>query len=283
MLVAKASGGEERVASGTLPLTLKLEPKTRTAALKDPYNLSLFIPFLVSIVVVFVSYFAYLAHFFIRRRPERDYLPVFWRKGEFGTGLGVDFTKSWATLITAVAGLLTALKGAEIFPEVHKGFTEDEIATMALVVGGLLIIAPAVYNGIRWRKPDIPEELLQAIEEEERKKSPLPKAFVLNKEFELSGYLFTLLLASAVVLGALLGQLLLTWFLITEIEAAAISVLARRLLQVVTVIAALYAIVYVVSGVISNLNEKVRWETDLEKWRVSKEPPQTLPRRLTLF
>ena len=287
ILVAKASGGEERIASGTLPLTLKPEPKARTATLKDPYNLSLVLPFLISGVVVFGSYFAYLEHFRRCRQNERAYIPLFWRKSEFGTGLGVDFSKSWATIIATVAALLTAFRGAEIFPEARQGFTEDEIATLALVVGGLLFIAPAVYNVIRRRKPSIPEALLREIEQEERKKSPLPKAPVLNKEFELAGYLFPLLLASAIVLGTLLGQLLIVWFLITEIEPAAISVLGRTLLRIVTIAGALYATVYVVSGIFSNLNEKVRWEKDLDEWeasqRKSEKIPLTLPRRLTLF
>lgn len=258
------SAEEDQIAPETLSLTVSEVgvPPPIFNAIFGTYNAVLIVPFVVSFGVVFACYLWY------RRRTQESrksngetYVPLMGQESAFGTGLGLDFSKSWATLITIVAGLLTAFTGADIFSEERKGFTDNEITSLALSFGGLLIVAPAIYNGIRWRTPEPLEE------PEEAKDSEKPDLPVLDKELELQGYILPLLLASAILLGALFGQIVLVFLLISEVDSATITSFAKGVLYLVTAGAALYAAVYTWSGVRSCLKEKVQWEKESEEWK----------------
>jgi formate hydrogenlyase subunit 4 len=158
-----------------------------------------------------------------------------------GTGLTFDPTKSWGTLLAAVATLFNAFIAAQVFPETRATFTQKDVAVLTLSFGGLLIAAPAIYNAIRWRRPKVPKKVLQDAE----KKPEQPQMPTSGGEVELMGYVLTLLATSAGILGALLGQLVLVVLLINEIDNTDITAAGRWLLWLLTGAAMLYAILYV--------------------------------------
>jgi hypothetical protein len=140
----------------------------------------------------------------------------------------------------------------------------------------LLFAAPAIYNVIRWRKPDV-------VKLPEDDKKTQPEVPVLGKEPELKGYALTMLVASAGILGALLGQLFLVILLIHEIVNIDVTATVRWVLWILTVAIMAYASLYVGRGVVSTLREEVRWGTELterkEELEKRKAELKAKPRR----
>lgn len=268
-----------KVPSATLPITLTRtdpRPKLLDEELNLPWfgpsktlNWILFTPFLISLVIVSITYGMYRV---LQGRKEGGgtFVPLL---GGMGTGLSLDFSKSWATLFTVAGGLFTTVTGAALFPETRATFTGNEIAVLSLSFGTLLIVAPVLYNSLRWHTPE-PLEELPADPTKEPKAPDRPQ---LGKEPEAEGYIGTLLIASALVSGALTGQLVLAFLLINEIENVDTTTPIRLLLFLLVVGAGLYTLGYTASGVVSSLREKVKWEkkrnewkTKLDEWRKKK-------------
>lgn len=248
------------IAPGTLPVTLsKIAP--RPALLKSEYgsvdtrSLVLIVPFLISAIAVAFSYRWFSRH----TEDGQVYAPLLGEKSALGTGLSFDPTKSWATLLTGVAALLTAFRGALVFPETRALFTDKDITVLALSFAGLLFVGPAVYNGLRWR--EVPKKRPP----DDEKKPAQSQVPTLGGEMELKGYVVTLLVASATILGALLGQLALIFLLIYEIENANVTTMIRWVLWILTVAGVVYAILYVARGIIWCLREEVRWGHELRE------------------
>jgi hypothetical protein len=268
------------VAPDTLPVTLtKVDP--RGPLLKKEYallwgdpvdtrNWVLIIPFLVSSVVVLGAYFwFYLIPRDKLSRAERwTYAPLYGRNSGLGTGLSFVPTTSWATILTGMAALVAAFVGAQVFPTTRATLTHKDVLVLNLTFVALLFAAPAIYNVIRWRKPDV-------VKPSEDDKKTQPQVPVVGKEPELKGYTLTMLVASAGILGALLGQLFLVILLIHEIENVDVTDTVRWVLRIVTVAVMAYAAVYVGRGVVSTLREEVRWGTELKEYKERLEKRKT--------
>lgn len=265
-----------QIAPGTLPITVsKVDPRgallpaeinVPRVGLVDMRNVLLFVPFVVSLGVIMSAciwfYFGPSDNW--SRTDRRKLAPLIGKRSAFGTGLSFDPGKSWAALLTGVAALLTSFTALQVLPAT---FTQTEVAVLALSFGGILIVAPAVYNGLRWRKPFVPKK-----EPQDGKQAPeQPQAPKIDKELELSGYASTLLVSSAGILGALLGQLILVFLLIHEIENAHVTDTGRRVLWILTGAVMVYASVYVVRGTVSCLQEQAAWRERLEHRRKELE------------
>ena len=259
------SGGTlGELAPATLPVTLnKVAP--RPALLKTEYGpvstrtLVLFVPLLISAIAVALSYRWFLS----RTEDGRVYAPLFGERSALGTGLSFDPAKSWATVVAGVAALLTAFAGAQVFPETRALFTSKDVSVLALSFGGFLFVGPAIYNGIRWRNvPKVPPL-------DGEKKPGQPQVPTLGGEMELKGYVSTLLVTSTVILGALLGQLVLVFLLINEIDNANVTTTVRWTLWILTGASMVYTILYVAKGIVSCLRAEVRWGQELQEARTT--------------
>jgi hypothetical protein len=276
---------EEKVTPGTLPITIsESDPRPAMFAreydvplvgLVDTRNLLLFVPFVFSLAVVgagcvwfYISWskrsdsekqLGYLK----RVRQRWDFAPLIGQKSAFGTGLAFDPSKSWATIITGIVTLSAAFVGAQVFPEIRPTLTQKDTLVLSLFFGAVIFVAPATYNVLRWRRPFVPKKRSQ-----DGKQDPAPQqaqAPKLDKEPEFKGYALPLALASAGILGALLGQLALVILLINEIDNAFITDTGRLVHWFLAAAAVVYAIVYVARGYFSCLQEQAMWRESLER------------------
>jgi len=266
------------IAPGTLPVTVsRADPhpnilsKVSDLPLSGPVdsrNLVLLAPFVLSLVVVMIA----CVWFYITKSDDEKfadrwkYAPLFGKRSGLGTGLAFNPGASWATWAAAVATLTNTFVAAQVFPATRVTFTHKEVLVLSFSFAVLFLAAPAIYNGLRWSKPNIPKKPPQ-----DDKETGQPQAPQLGKELELKGYALTLLASSAGILGALLGQLLLLIFLVNEIENVDLTSETRRLLWLLIGLVLFYAAVYVLRGVLSSLREEVRWGKELEKRKNSLE------------
>jgi hypothetical protein len=282
---------EEKVAPGTLPITVsESDPRPAMFAREydvplvgpvDTRNLMLLVPFMVSLLVVAGScvwfYFSPLKRlksekrlgYGARLKQRWDLAPLIGRRSALGTGLAFDPSKSWATIVTGIGTLSGLFVAAQVFPEIRPTLTQKDVLVLSLFFGGMIFVAPATYNVLRWRKPFVPEKRTK-----DGKQDSVPQqeqAPKLDKELELKGYALSLAASSAGILGALLGQLALVVLLINEIDNAYITVTARTVLWSLAVVAVVYAIVYVARGFFSCLHQQAAWRDPLEQRRKELE------------
>lgn len=247
------------VASGALQITIaSYEP--RNAWFGGEYSIDpripvLLLPFVASAALIGGAYYL-----FRKKVPgAKDYCPLLGGKmNALGTELGFDPTKSWATVLTAVATLATSVTGATVLPETRVTFTKNDVAVLAISFGALLLVSPMIYNGFRKPKPEQPPQ----DEEEDSSKTEAP---ALGTEPALRGYVFSLLVTSAGILGALLGQLTLAILVVNEIENVDVTDFNRGLLWALLGVSVVYACVYVCRSVWSTLKGEVRWGESLKQ------------------
>jgi NADH:ubiquinone oxidoreductase subunit 6 (subunit J) len=101
---------------------------------------------------------------------------------------------SWASMTTVVAAIFTAFTAATIYPEERPYFSKEEMAGFILFFAVLLGFAPVVYNFARREKAVVAKD----------------EAASIAKEPHVQGYVWTFLVASALILGALLGSVCLS-------------------------------------------------------------------------
>jgi hypothetical protein len=256
--VEESKPGERvaEVAPGTLQLTItSYEP--RQAWLQGAFLLGsrsrvLFAPFVVSALVVMGTYIA----FRIKENKAKDYCPLIGHTKALGTGLAFDPSKSWATLLTGLATVVTLFAGATFIPETRVMFTKNDVLVLSLTFGTLLAVAPMIYNGRRSLQAS-----LQAIVS--GRGSGGDGAAAPSKAPGSPGSVLALLATSAVILGALLGQLTLAFVLVNEIENLDVTDANRLLLWTIVVLGAGFACSYVSKGVWTVLREEVRWGEEL--------------------
>ncbi len=110
-----------------------------------------------------------------------------------------DFSKSWASTFTVVGALLGTILSSLVLPETPERFSKATLAGMNLVFGVAILLAPLIFalsQTGRYVKKDASTSELQ------------PQGTV-------AGYL----LAAALTLTGVLGQLATVFFLLDEIEA----------------------------------------------------------------
>ena len=107
-----------------------------------------------------------------------------------------DFTDSWASTLTAVGALLGTILGAGVLPEETQRLSNAAFAGLNLLFGVLIVLAAFVYNATR---------------------QPTKKNG--KEEVQYQGYVWSFLLASAMTLWAVLGELATMFLLLAEIQA----------------------------------------------------------------
>jgi hypothetical protein len=104
-----------------------------------------------------------------------------------------SFGDSWGSNIGAGAALLSALLGFSAFPEQTAFLNKTAYISLGLIFGGLIILAPAVYN--LFRSPALDN----------------------SGNTKLEGYVFFFVLASALTVWGALGQLATAGFVVVEL------------------------------------------------------------------
>lgn len=216
-----------------------------------------------------------------REKPSLD--------SPLGATLELD-AKSWASVLTLVAALVGAAAGADVFPEESSIFTKQEVAGMSLFFGAILIFAPVVYNLFRRPadvKPDLPEEEGPSITGTFEGSHNLPRGGDEEPDFkgkvdlkqstaddneetteELVGFVAPYLVAATLILTAVLGQLLLAWLYLAQIEDA-LPVWARIFLAAAVLVTMVFVIIYAVGKIRADCEQRKQEETDEQNRRAA--------------
>lgn len=104
-----------------------------------------------------------------------------------------SFGDSWGSNIGVGAALLSALLGFSAFPEQTAFLNKTAYISLSLIFGGLIILAPAVYNLLRFPVKDTSDGI------------------------KYEGFVFFFALASALTVWGALGQLATAGFVVKEL------------------------------------------------------------------
>jgi flagellar basal body-associated protein FliL len=168
------------------------------------------------------------------------------------------FSESWASTLTALGGILGAILAAQVLP---SETTAEKLASGSFVVFNLMfavvvVVATAVYNTLRFQQECVepPEGTPSTgetpkVEPPPKTEGPLTpeeteKAAETKKVFEYQGFVVCFLVASALVLWAVLGQLLTAWYLLDEVPDDALSDPVHTIFEILLALAAALALVY---------------------------------------
>jgi hypothetical protein len=280
LVVSSKEMSAETIAPGTLPLTLS-EAKARAIKWHAPedwifpfrylsftlFNAMILTPFLLSFLVLGWRYRRSYRE--LSREPNRQPARL---RDPLVTRITADFDKSWASILTIAAGIFAAIQGAEIFPEARPWFSKDEIAGLSLYFAVMLVFAPGIYNIFRKPQPFNPgaREPRRSIGtfQLRRRRQQGPDGVSVSGEaqdfegaFKIrqspqegtegngegntkdQGRVGTFLIASSLILGAIVGQLLVGFILILQIETA-VSDLGRIILGIIAWLAILAAFIF---------------------------------------
>jgi hypothetical protein len=129
------------------------------------------------------------------------------------------FTESWASTLTASAGVLGLVLATEVLPE-QTQIPKSTYVLLNLMFAVLVVTATLFYNAIRVPKKIPVTSNILAIRESQ---DASPKVFHVEYETgtttENRGFVIVFLAASALVLWAVLGQLVTTWYVLGEINS----------------------------------------------------------------
>jgi hypothetical protein len=112
-----------------------------------------------------------------------------------------EFSKSWASTFTVVGALLGTILSSLVLPDTPERFSKETLAGMNLIFGVAILLAPIIFSATEGLQ-DVTDPAKPGVSEKQ------PQGTV-------RGYL----IASAVTLGAVIGQLITIFFLLSEIEA----------------------------------------------------------------
>jgi hypothetical protein len=264
------SDEQKKVAPGTLPVTLT-EPKVLPANI---LGISFEVPWLV-VVAVAPGVLALLLVIFdsrkvifntFRRKDKRN--PTTPRLfSTLGTGLALKFGEggSWAAVVVVVAAILQAFTAAAVYPEERAYFSAQQMAGFVLFFAVLIGFAPFLYNAFRFKQKD-------ALADPKSVAKPLKKAPEANlsepaTDTQRQGYVLTLLMTSALVIWALIGQLSVAFLLVLQIESTTMPVTTKVLLESILILSGLYAIYYAWTSIHETLERKLKRLARKEKVR----------------
>jgi len=138
--------------------------------------------------------------------------PIIRHKVKLSTRMGTGswkFNESWASTLTATGAVLGLILAAELLPEQPQTFSTATYVMLNLLLGATIVVATLLYNAVRWPKRVPTYE----------KGEPV----VVNGQpvtvTENQGVVVVFMLASAMVLWGLFGQLLTTWYLLGELTS----------------------------------------------------------------
>jgi hypothetical protein len=137
---------------------------------------------------------------------------------------GWDFSKSWASTFTVVGAVLGTILASLVLPDTPERFSKETLAGMNLVFGVAILVAPFLFAATESPRLVKKDDSLQV-----------------QGQGTVAGYL----LACAVTLTGVLGQLATVFFLLGEIETkGALPDEALVFLVVLLAIAALLVLLY---------------------------------------
>lgn len=140
--------------------------------------------------------------------------------GAVGT-LDLDFSKSVATTLTAIGALLGTILATGLLKDTTSGISKSGFQALNLTFGVLVVVAPVTY-AVFQRKVNV------------------------GGTEHYRGKAWALLLASAVTLWAVLGQVWTVYLLLGQLDAAGeITSTAITIMQAAVGIGALLAVIYV--------------------------------------
>ena len=159
------------------------------------------------------------------------------------------FTESWASTLTALGGILTAVLAAQVLPgdtEAQK-LVKGTYVIYSLMFATVIVVGTGVYNTLRKQNAGVaqPAEGTPKAGETPRVSPPVDEAPSTSVQYQ--GFVVFFLVACGLVLWAVLGQLLTAWYLLGEVPNLSASVYA--IFQVLLVVAAILALVYVAISV----------------------------------
>jgi hypothetical protein len=146
--------------------------------------------------------------------------------GFMGTG-SWKVTESWASTLTASGAVLGLILAAQVLPEQPQTFSRNTYVMLNLMFGVVIVAATLFYNAIRLPRRVATVEKGQT-----------------TTTTENQGLVLIFLIASAMVLWALFGQLVTTWYLLGEIAALPSYVygIFRNVIRISAVLAVVYGI-----------------------------------------
>jgi hypothetical protein len=165
--------------------------------------------------------------------------------GERAPALTLDFGTSWSTNLTAVGGVLVTVLTLVTYPDVPREIDKDSLTALSLLFGGLVVVAPFVFQGLRRNPPD--QEALRS----------------------LTGTNLGLALACCITFAAVVGELLALGLLGWELIGGGLGVVL------------LFAGIFVLGGLAANYTYRGirdfllrKWTDEAnEAWKVTHQAP----------
>jgi hypothetical protein len=163
------------------------------------------------------------------------WLVIAWFIGSGSTGLGdklggtaeLDFSKSFASTLTAVGALLGTIIAAGVLPEETVKLSRGGFVGLNLTFGVAIVIAAAVAGSFLSS---------QAVKNKDGK-----------DEWKVEGYVLPFMVSALITLWAVLGELFAIWLLIGELGAGeGFTSLGVTMLRVLLVVGALALLPYTV-------------------------------------
>jgi hypothetical protein len=164
-----------------------------------------------------------------------------------GTG-SWKFSESWASTLTASGAVLGLVLAAEVLPP-ETEIPKKTYVMLNLMFGVIIVAAALIYNAIRWPRKGSAEKGQNITTIKETHRSGL-KLFVVEYEeqktetTENQGFVIVFLIASAMILWALLGQLVTAWYLLGEMTSLTsyIDTIFRWLIRASVVLTIIYGV-----------------------------------------
>lgn len=170
------------------------------------------ISFVASIAAIFAGYIVALI-----RTPEGQTR----LRERMGTG-SWKFSESWASTLTASGAVLGLILAVEVLPKKTE-IPKDDYVMLELMFGVIVVAATLFYNAIRWPKEVAieEEEIVETVtrEQTDPEKTKVEHKKQKKKAVENMGLVLFFLIASLLILWAVLGQLVTTYYLLTEIDS----------------------------------------------------------------
>jgi hypothetical protein len=197
-------------ASGVRPgsIDLELGPNSDFTSL---LNILLVVPAIVAAAFVLLRYFTL--------------------KGHTGVGLGsrlgtvdFDFSKSFASTITVVGAVLGTVLTASVLPEEPELLSKQQYTALNLVFGAMIVLAGVVYA---------------ATEAPAKNSTPTP-----GEERKYEGFVWSFLLATGLVMWAVLGELACLLLIVSELDRADLFTTSAIVVFIVLMVTAALAILF---------------------------------------
>jgi hypothetical protein len=187
-------------------------------------------------------------------------------------------TESWASTLTALGGILGTILTAQVLPSetVTQKDTSGSFGVFKLMFAVLVVVATALYNTLRIQKKVVkPAE--EPLRPGETPKVEPPAKTETPTVFEYQGFVVFFLVTSALVLWAVLGQLLTAWHLLDKVPNTSLSASIHTVFQFSLVSAGILALVYGATSVPWTLRNQA-YRDEIGRGSQNQQQPRTRPR-----